>query len=92
MSINNVAIFTDFRLQAGSALNLNIHPHMLVLDGAYTFAYDRARFHRAPTPSDAELVRLLDSLSRRITCGSRIANSVLKSGRWTILRPAPPFP
>lgn len=43
----------------GSALNLNIHLHMLVLDGAYTFAHDRARFHHAPAPSDAELIRLL---------------------------------
>jgi hypothetical protein len=51
----------------GSALNLNIHLHMLVLDGAYTFTHDRARFHRAPAPSGAELVRLLDTLIRRIT-------------------------
>jgi hypothetical protein len=40
---------------------------MLVLDGAYTFTHDRARFHRAPAPSDAELVRLLDTLIVRIT-------------------------
>ena len=40
---------------------------MLVLNGAYTFAHDRARFRRAPAPSDAELVRLLDTLIRRIT-------------------------
>ncbi len=51
----------------GSAPNLNIHLHMLVLDGAYTFTHDRARFHHAPAPSDAELVRLLDTLIRRIT-------------------------
>ncbi len=51
----------------GSALNLNIHLHMLVLDGAYIFTHDRARFHRAPAPSDAELVRLLDTLIVRIT-------------------------
>jgi hypothetical protein len=47
---------------AGSALNLDIHLHRLVLDGAYTFTHDRARFHRAPAPPDAELVRLLDTL------------------------------
>ena len=40
---------------------------MPVLDGAYTFTHDRARFHRAPALSDAELVRLLDTLIRRIT-------------------------
>ena len=31
----------------GSALNLNIHLHMLFLDGAYTFQGNRPTFHRA---------------------------------------------
>jgi hypothetical protein len=35
---------------------------MLILDGACTFANDRVRFYRAPTPSDAQLVDLLDTL------------------------------
>jgi hypothetical protein len=30
----------------GSALNLNIHLHMLVLDGTYTFSGNRLTFHR----------------------------------------------
>ena len=51
----------------GSALNLNIHLHLLVLDGGYSFAHDRARFHRAPAPLQAELERLLDTLIARIT-------------------------
>jgi hypothetical protein len=51
----------------GSALNLNVHMHLLVLDGAYTFTDDTARFHRAPAPSQAELEGLLDTLVRRIT-------------------------
>jgi hypothetical protein len=50
----------------GSALNLNIHLHMLFLDGAYTFRGRGAAFHRACRPSDAELTQLLDTLSRRI--------------------------
>jgi len=50
----------------GSALNLNIHLHMLFLDGAYTFSGQRASFHRARRPSNAELAQLLDTLSRRI--------------------------
>jgi hypothetical protein len=50
----------------GSALNLNIHLHMLFLDGAYTFRGNRGTFHRARRPSDFELAQLLDSLSRRI--------------------------
>jgi len=50
----------------GSALNLNIHLHLLVLDGAYTFIAGRPRFHRARPPTNDELERLLDTLIRRI--------------------------
>ena len=50
----------------GSALNLNPHLHMLFLDGAYTFRGCRATFHRARRPQPDELLKLLDSLSRRI--------------------------
>ena len=51
----------------GSALNLNVYLHLLVLDGGYTFAHDRAQFHRAPAPSQVELERVLDTLIARIT-------------------------
>ena len=50
----------------GSALNLNIHLHMLFLDGAYTFFGNRPAFHRARRPTSEEFHRLLDTLSRRI--------------------------
>ena len=50
----------------GSALNLNIHFHMLCLDGAYSFDRARPRFHRAPRPTPAELVRLLHTISTRV--------------------------
>lgn len=50
----------------GSALNLNIHFHMLFLDDAYSFDRARPRFHRAPRPTPAELVRLLHTISTRI--------------------------
>lgn len=50
----------------GSALNLNIHLHMLFLDGAYRFRGNRAIFHRTRQPDHAQLARLLDTLSRRI--------------------------
>ncbi|NNL05977.1 MAG: IS91 family transposase, partial [Xanthomonadales bacterium] len=50
----------------GSALNLNVHLHMLFLDGAYTFHGTRAIFHRARRPTSEELNHLLDTLSRRI--------------------------
>jgi len=50
----------------GSALNLNVHLHMLFLDGAYTFSGNRPTFHRARRPAGEELNRLLETLSRRI--------------------------
>jgi hypothetical protein len=50
----------------GSALNLNIHLHILFLDGAYTFRGSRAIFHRARRPTGDELSRLLDTLNRSI--------------------------
>ena len=37
----------------GSALNLNIHLHMLFLDGAYRFRGNRATFHRTRQPDHA---------------------------------------
>jgi hypothetical protein len=50
----------------GSALNLNIHFHMLFLDGVYTFKGPQPRFHRAPRPTPTELARLLHTISRRV--------------------------
>jgi len=50
----------------GSALNLNIHLHMLVPDGGWTFRGGRACFHRAPAPQQAQLEALLTRLIRRI--------------------------
>ncbi len=53
----------------GSALNLNIHFHMLCLDGAYTLENGRPRFHRVPPPSDAELNTILTVITYRIGLG-----------------------
>jgi hypothetical protein len=50
----------------GSALNLNVHLHMLFLDGAYRFANNQAAFHRASRPTCEELDNLLVTLTRRI--------------------------
>jgi len=52
----------------GSALNLNIHFHMLFLDGAYV---DRThgpgmRFRRTSAPTSDELSRLTHTIARRI--------------------------
>ena len=50
----------------GSKLNLNVHLHLLVLDGAYTFKHGKAHFHRAPAPHPGELEALLSTLIARI--------------------------
>ncbi|MEO8445776.1 MAG: transposase, partial [Gammaproteobacteria bacterium] len=50
----------------GSALNLNIHFHLLVLDGVYLRNNDRLDFRRVPPPTNAELDALLASITRRV--------------------------
>lgn len=50
----------------GSALNLNIHFHMLFLDGVYSFDDGRTKFHRAPRPTASELAQLLHRISVRV--------------------------
>ena len=51
----------------GSALNLNVHFHTLVLDGVFTSAApDTVRFHPTPPPTDAEVARLLTVIRRRV--------------------------
>jgi Putative transposase len=47
----------------GSAANLNIHLHCLVLDGVYLLDRDGVPvFHEAAAPSTDELARLLKEL------------------------------
>jgi hypothetical protein len=51
----------------GDALNLNIHFHMLALDGVY--AEDKKGcvcFHPAPPPSDAEVARVTARIHHRV--------------------------
>ncbi len=53
----------------GSALNLNVHLHMLFLDGVYVPTTDPALvpvFHSVPAPTAAQLQRLLERMSQRI--------------------------
>ena len=57
----------NFIQRFGSALNLNLHLHMLVPDGAWCFVNGEAHFHRAPAPTDADIERLLARLIHRIT-------------------------
>jgi hypothetical protein len=47
-SVQAVALIQRF----GSALNLNVHFHMLFLDGVYTTTpWGKSRFHRTHAPS-----------------------------------------
>jgi ribosomal protein S27E len=51
----------------GSALNLNIHFHMLFLDGVYVYQPNRAaRFRWVKSPSSAALTRLTHTIARRV--------------------------
>ena len=53
----------------GSALNLNVHFHMLFLDGAYADKdHAQQRFHRVKAPTHSELNSLVHTLSHRIAC------------------------
>ncbi len=51
----------------GSALNLNVHFHMLFLDGVYVERPDgRLRFRWVKAPTSAELSQLADAIARRV--------------------------
>jgi hypothetical protein len=51
----------------GSKLNLNVHLHVLSLDGAYSFKHGKARFHRAGGLRPEELEALLTTVITRVT-------------------------
>ncbi|MBT3031095.1 MAG: transposase [Candidatus Thiodiazotropha sp. (ex Lucina pensylvanica)] len=51
----------------GSALNLNVHFHMLFLDGVYTITpWGKSRFHRTNAPAQRELTELVHTISHRV--------------------------
>ena len=51
----------------GSALNLNVHFHMLLLDGVYTTnRYGKQRFQYINEPLSDELTSLVHTISHRI--------------------------
>ena len=51
----------------GGALNLNIHFHMLFLDGVYMSGQDnRLRFRPVKAPTPAQLMRLVEQISYRV--------------------------
>ena len=50
----------------GSAANLNIHFHSLVLDGVYRIENGQPLFHPVAPPTTAELARLLERIVQRV--------------------------
>jgi hypothetical protein len=51
----------------GSALNLNLHFHILLIDGVYQKKYNgQLRFHRVKAPTGSELNTLVATISQRI--------------------------
>ncbi len=51
----------------GSALNANVHFHMLFLDGVYTTTpWGKSRFHRTNAPDQQELLELVRTISHRV--------------------------
>ena len=51
----------------GSALNLNLHFHMLFLDGIYVEdGHGKLRFHRVKAPNVDELKALVHAISHRV--------------------------
>lgn len=51
----------------GSAANLHVHAHVLVMDGVFTQSSDgELTFHKLPAPSDRELHDLLATVRRRV--------------------------
>ena len=49
------------------ALNLNVHLHMLFLDGVYVDRADRSlRFHSVKAPTTAEITRLAGTIAHRV--------------------------
>ena len=50
----------------GGSLNLNIHFHMMYLDGVYTFDEGRAKFHFITPPTQLELDNLLNTIAQRV--------------------------
>ncbi len=51
----------------GSALNLNVHFHILFIDGVYQEKYNhKLRFHRVTAPTVSELNALVATISQRV--------------------------
>jgi hypothetical protein len=57
--------------------NLNIHFHMLVLDGTYLVGTEPPVFRRITPPGETELQALVERLAERI--GRRLASAAMSA-------------
>ena len=56
----------EYAQRVGSALNTNVHLHMMALDRVYANVGEAPRFRALPAPSSAEMQRLLDVIVVRV--------------------------
>ena len=52
--------------RSGSRINLNIHFHMLYVDGCYVMKNEKPVFYKAPEPSDSDIETLIKEISHRV--------------------------
>jgi len=70
-----------FEQRFGSDLRLNLHFHVLVLDGVYSASSGEAVFHRVAAPSDEEQAELVAKVYRKVRPNSRASGMGGRGGR-----------
>ena len=72
-----------FEQRFGSDLRVNLHFHVLALDGVYAGADgEKPEFHRAPEPTGQELDQLAATVHRRVLRALRKGGWVDEDGHW----------
>jgi len=72
MKAEEVGIFDSkpglisFTQRWGGALNLNIHLHILALDGVYTLVNDKPVFHQIHSIKDNDIADIITNISSRV--------------------------
>ena len=62
LSIGSVTLVQRF----GSALNLNVHFHILFVDGGYEIKGEKKVFYKLPKPSDDDIKEMIKRISGRV--------------------------
>jgi len=74
----------------GSALNLNIHFHMLFLDGVYLTHHEHPVFRRVPAPRPQALEALIQTISQRVAAYLEREGLLVRDIENTYLQLEPP--